>query len=121
MCVLIVALNISDRKNVFVNVTFNFPSDQHFLSWEFELLKLIDSAPVCECVSVSVMSPLALMGVEGVCVLNGHMTLRVINTWQCCCLAWRSVTQGTARSYGIGSAAWDTVFWFLFEIHSSLL
>lgn len=49
-------------------------------------------------------------------VLKGHMTLQVINTWQCCRLVWRSVTQGTAQSHGIGSAAWDTVFWVLFEM-----
>lgn len=30
------------------------------------------------------------------CMLKGHTTLWVINTWQCCCLAWGNVAEGTA-------------------------
>lgn len=30
------------------------------------------------------------------CMLKGHTTFWVINTWQCCCLAWRNVAEGTA-------------------------
>lgn len=62
-----------------------------------------------------VMSPLALV-VLSVCMLKGHMALQVINTWQHCCHAWRSVTRGTTQWQGIGSAAWDTVFYFLFDM-----
>lgn len=61
------------------------------------------------------MSPLALTVLRG-CRLKGHMTLWVINTWQCCCLAWGSVTQETAQSRGIGLAARDAVICFLFEM-----